>query len=168
MAGLGENRYFDDLYFCDGSGSRNNDFLGDMKVETIFPSGNGNSNDWSSSSGGDNYTNVDENPPNDDTDYNYSTLSGNIDTFAFENLTTVSGSINGIQLNILARKDDAGTKIVKQVIRRGSVDYVIENPHYMADAYAYYVDIVEEDPSTSSDWTITGINAAEFGYKDAG
>ena len=55
----------DDLYICDDNGSVNNDFLGDVRVEAIFPSGNGNSSVLVGSDGNstDNYALVDEATP---------------------------------------------------------------------------------------------------------
>lgn len=67
----GSNIDIDDVYVCDGTGSANNDFLGDVRVDCFFPNGNGNSSQFvgSDSNSTDNYLLVDETPANDDTDY---------------------------------------------------------------------------------------------------
>jgi hypothetical protein len=58
----GYANYFDDFYVCDGSGSMNNDFLGDIRVEAIFPDDNGDHSDFAGSDGDstDNFELVDE------------------------------------------------------------------------------------------------------------
>lgn len=40
----------DDLYVCNGAGSLNNDFLGDMRIETLTPNGDGNYSQWTARS----------------------------------------------------------------------------------------------------------------------
>jgi hypothetical protein len=136
--------YFDDLYICDNNGSTNNDFLGDCKVETLLPNGAGASTDWTPSTGS-NYQCVDDNPSNDDTDYVSETTAGDHDTYTFDDLATTSGTVYGVQHMVAARKADAGSRTLK--------------------TYDYYMDILEEDPDTSSQWTISGVNSAEFGQE---
>lgn len=41
--------YVDDLYICDASGSINNDFLGDIRIDVLAPSGDGTHNDFTAS-----------------------------------------------------------------------------------------------------------------------
>lgn len=41
--------YFDDLYVCDTTGTENNDFLGDVRIEPFFPSGPGTHNSFTKS-----------------------------------------------------------------------------------------------------------------------
>jgi len=36
----------DDIYVCDGTGSINNDFLGNVRVLSVFPKANGSEQDW--------------------------------------------------------------------------------------------------------------------------
>ncbi len=56
------NQYLDDIYIYDGEGTTNNDFLGTVFVEGLLPTADGNSSDWTPSSGTDNYALIDENP----------------------------------------------------------------------------------------------------------
>src|SRR5262249_45834379 len=67
--GIGTQMPFriDDIVILDTTGAVNNDFLGDCRVEAIFPNGAGNYAQWTPSTGS-NFQNVDETPPNDDTD----------------------------------------------------------------------------------------------------
>lgn len=157
----------DDLYVLDGNGSSNNDFLGDVRVEAIFPDGAGNYTQWTASSGI-NWQAVGERTPNSDTNYNYSSTSGQIDTFTFGNLVTASGTIYGVQTNLFARKDDATARRLRDFYRAGGVDYPGSGIDSLTTSYTYYNEIYELDPATSGVWTISAVNSAEFGYKNEG
>lgn len=160
-----ETTYIDDFYICDDAGSApTNTYLGDVKVESLFADGAGNSTDMTPSTGS-NYQCVDENPPNDDTDYVYEATTGDHDTYSFGNLTAASGTIYGVQQLVYARKADAGSRTIKSVVRSGSTDYPNSTNHILSDSYLYHIDVLEDDPDTASAWTISGVNAAEFGVK---
>ena len=67
--GAGTDRVgYDDFYVCDGAGAVNNDFLGNVQVTTLFPSGAGFTTNFTPSAGA-NYTCVNEQLINEDTDY---------------------------------------------------------------------------------------------------
>ena len=72
--------YLDDVYLCDDSGSKNNDFLGDVRVDCLRPNGAGTHTDFTPSTGS-NYENVDETYPDDDTTYNQGSNVGDQDTY---------------------------------------------------------------------------------------
>jgi hypothetical protein len=44
--------WLDDFYICDGSGSANNDFLGDVRIDTLYPNGAGTNTQFTSSNAG--------------------------------------------------------------------------------------------------------------------
>ena len=158
---VGSAIIIDDLYICDGSGSINNDFLGDVRVQSVFPSGAGATTQMTPSAGS-NYACVDETAPNGDTDYVSETTAGEKDTYAFGNLTPTSGTIAGVQVLINARKDDAGSRSIAPVYRPVSTDYDGTTVS-VSDSYAYLREITEVSPATSAAWTIAEINGAEFG-----
>lgn len=159
------NRNIDDFYFLDTSGSTNNDFLGDVRIETIRPTGAGNQTDFTPSTGS-NWENVDDTTPDDDSTYNYHAPQGlpGTDLFTMGDLTTISGSIFGIQPIIYTRKDDAGSADLYSVIRTGGTDYVGSGIS-LGDSYIYHTDILEENPNTATAWTVTDINNIEGGYR---
>lgn len=156
---------FSDFYICDTSGSLNNDFIGDHKVTSYYPNGNGNTNQLTNQAGNstNNYQSVDEASPNDDTDYVESSTAGQKDTYGFQD-TSSSASIKGIQININARKSDAGSRSIAPVIRSNGTDYDLTTVS-ISDSYAFYTEIKETDPATSVAWTASGFNSAEFGIK---
>lgn len=155
--------HFDDLYVCNIAGSVNNDFLGDIRVAALLPSGAGSTTQWTPSAGS-NYQNVDETPPDDDTTYNSTSTASNKDTFAMGNLPSAASTVHGIQEGTRHRKDDAGSRTLRQVVRSGGTDYE-GGDIAVGDSYAYTFSIRETDPNTSAAWTGTNIDALEAGYK---
>jgi hypothetical protein len=159
---------YDDIYIADTSGSLNNDFLGDVRVDAYRPNANGTSSQLTGSDGNstDNYLLVDETTVNDDTDYVESSTAGHKDLYGFPALAYTAASILGVQINAMARKDDSGTRSLTPVTRSGSTDYD-GTSQSLATSYLDYREIRETDPATSSAWTQSNLEAAEFGVKVA-
>jgi hypothetical protein len=164
----GSTVVFEDLYICDGSGSVNNNFLGDVRVDCYMPNGNGNSSQLVGSDGNstDNYLLVDEASQNGDTDYVQSATVNQKDTYAITDIAHTPTSIFGTQLNIIAKKDDSGTRSICAVCRSGGTDYDGDT-QALSTSYLDYRQVREVDPATSAAWTKTNLNAAEFGVKVA-
>lgn len=154
---------FDDIYMCDNNGLYNNNFLGDLRIDSVFPNGAGATTGWTPSTGS-NYQNVDDDPANDDTDYNSSGVAAAKDTYAFPDIPPTVGNVMGVVHNITVRKDDALTHTFRDVVRRGGTDYPGTTKTATA-VYAMYTEMKETDPSTSLQWTIANLNAAEFGVE---
>lgn len=153
----------DDIYVLDGSGSSNTTFLGDVRVECLFPEGAGALTQWTPSAG-QNYQDVDESDPNDDTDYVQTSTATNTDTYTFTDLTPTTGTVKGVQINIVARKDDAGTRTIAPVIRQSSSNQVGSNQNITTN-FAHYRQIYDVNPHTSVAFTISEVNADEFGIR---
>lgn len=159
---MGTNN-LDDVYVCDGTGSVNNDFLGDCRVDVKYPDGAGNSTDLTPSTGS-NFQCVDETTPNGDTDYVEHATVNNKDTYTFGNLSHNPSAIYGVQVNMYAKKDDAGVKNLCSVARSAGTDYD-GSTRTLSTAYQFLREMIEADPATSAAWTQTNLNAAEFGVK---
>ena len=153
--------YYDDLYICDANGPVNNGFLGDCRVESLLPSGAGSKAQWTPLSG-DNYANVNQNPPDDDTTYNKSNMVGETDTYAMTDLVSTTGIIYGVQKMNYVRKDNAGSRSVAPVLRIGGTDHVGASTS-IGDSYTYTREIEEVSPATLSAFTISEVNAMEAG-----
>lgn len=156
--------WYDDLYVCDGTGTSHNDYLGDVRVDTIFPSGTGNSAQFTPNGSANNWENVDETSPDEDVSYNASDTVGQKDSFGFSDLSALSSSVLGVQANLLARKDDAGSRLLRGFTRIGGTDYEGSDLS-LADSYANLTQIWTQNPNTAAAWTEAEVNAAEFGYK---
>lgn len=160
--------YYDNWYICDTTGTKNNDFLGPIVVESILPNGNGTTNQFTGQDADstDNYLNVDENTfPDNDTSYNESDTVSNVDLYALANLTGNVGTIHGIQLISKVRKSDTSNpRGLKNLVRSGTTNYE-GSELTLTDSYAYKTDRWENDPDTAVAWTESGVNAIEAGVK---
>ena len=156
--------YADDLYACDGNGSVNNTFLGDVRVQALLPTSDGANHAWTPSAGSTHYSLVDEVPPDGDTSYVASSTVGQVDEYGMTAIAIASGTVFGVQTMLYARKDDAGTRTIAPVVREGGTDYVGATVA-LGTSYAYFSQLYEQDPATSAAWTIAGINGDQFGCK---
>lgn len=155
----------DDFYICNTSGSANNDFLGDVRVDAYLPNGNGNSSQMTGSDADstDNYLLVDDSAPDGDSTYVQSSTAGHKDTYTFADMSHTPSTIHGVQVNMIAKKDDAGARSIASVVRSGGTD-TDGTTQALSTSYLDYMQIIEQDPNTSAAWTKTGFNAAEFGH----
>jgi hypothetical protein len=157
--------YIDDLYICDGTGSApQNTFLGDSRVDALTPSANGTNNDFTTSTGVNHAANVDEIPPNDDTDYNFSSTVGHKDSYAFTDLSHTPSVIYGLEISFRARKDDAGSRTLAPLTRHSGTDY-FGTTVVLPTGYQTFREYQIVNPGTAAAWTKTDINAAEWGAK---
>lgn len=168
---IGQNIYVDDLYILDGSGSHATTFLGDCRVETLMAqAGNGSNTGLTCGTGTDHGALVDDaGQPNGDTgsDYNYSATVGNKDTYNLANLATTSGTVYAVQGFLNAKKSDTGARSIAPVWRVGGADYDGATAA-LTTSYAYFAELREHTPEGSpADWTISSVNAMEFGAKVA-
>lgn len=156
-AGAGSTR-IDDVYVCDTSGSLNKDFLGDIGVWCLRPSGAGTHSDWSPSAGS-NYQCVDEATP-DSSSYVSTTGVGNRDSYALDDLPANVTAVKAVQVVLNALKEDASDRSLKAGVRSGATDYdgaqqAVRLP------YGYYLQPYDADPATSAAWDLAGVNALE-------
>lgn len=157
--------WLDDIIVWDDSGS---EFTGALpnhihRIETIRPSGAGAAADFTPSTGS-NFQNVDESVANDDTDYNESSTTGHIDSFAYGNMALAADEIFGINIKSRA-KYDSGSANFRNKIRISST-YYNGTTTALGATYAMVETIFNNNPaSTGSNLTVSDINAAEFGYE---
>jgi hypothetical protein len=154
----------DDFYACDGTGSNNNDFLGDSRVETLRPNGAGYSTQFSHTGGSSNWQSVDETTEDGDSTYVSDATAGDIDSYTVGDLSTTPSSIFGVQTTMVLRKDDAGSRTVNNLVRISSTNYLGSNVT-VTDSYSFSIRIMETSPATSVLWTSTEVNGLEMGIK---
>lgn len=153
----------DDLYVTDSSGSVNTGFLGDTHIETLFPNSDAGTNQWTTSTGTDHYALVDDNPM-DDSSYLEDDTSGNRELFDMDSLTG-SGSIVATVSNVTYAVTDAEVINIKPVIKSGTTTTTGSSSVIASTDWSKQVEIYEEDPDTTSAWTKTAVNAAQFGFE---
>lgn len=155
---------FDDLYFLDGSGSANNDFLGNREVVALDPDGAGDNTDWTPSAGS-NYENVDDGGVVDeDTTYNETSTDAHEDLYTYGNLPGVTASVNGVQITSETRVT-VGSMDLSNVIKTGSTTSPGSADTIVSTDYVTLVRVEEQDPDTVAAWTPSGVNGAQFGIR---
>lgn len=159
--GFANHGYFDDLYACDTSGTANNNFLGDVRVQTLVPNGVGSSTQFSPTGSANNWSNVNDLPDSTST-YNSSATVGNRDTYAMGDVLGSTGTVFGIQDNIHAFKTDSGSANIKPALKSGA-SLVYDTTLILTPSNIWEAAIHETDPNTGLAWTPAGVNAVEFG-----
>jgi hypothetical protein len=111
-----------------------------------------------------NWMAVSEIPPDDSNSYVTDATPGDIDRYTF---ASVAGSqVKAVVVNMRADKDDSGTRTIRAACKSGSTtaDSGTDLPLTLG-SYADLQGIFPTDPNTGIAWTISGVNAAEFGVK---
>ena len=150
---------WDDYYEASGSTS----FQGDCRVITDMPNADGTYTAWTASSGSD-YQCVDEIPYNSDTDYISTSSATTDDTFGFPS-TGVTGTVLGVQTMAIARKDDAASRNLALLVDSGGT-LDVGTSHALGASYVPFERTDLVDPDTSSAWSMTAVNAAEYGVRN--
>jgi hypothetical protein len=165
VGAAGGTHDWDDLYLLDLTGpGPDNDFLGDVRIDTIYPNADGNYSQFTPSTGTDHYALVDETTPNT-TDYNDGDTVGDRDSYAFGNLTALtSQTVYGVQVNAAILKDDAGAKSASTFARSGATNTDGASAA-LSTSQAYISQIYTTDPNGGGAWTESAVNAAEFGVR---
>jgi hypothetical protein len=159
------NCFLDDVYWLDLTGSTNNGPLGNIRIQTLFPDNNGNSSDFVGSDGNsvNNYALVDDNPLST-ADYADGAAVGDKDTYSFADTVSTTTVIYGVSINHVSLRTDAAARSVCPVVRHSGTDYDGSNQALTA-SIASYQQILETNPGTSSGWTKSDVDGAEFGLK---
>ncbi len=160
----GNGACIDDLYVADGSAGVNT-FLGPGKIEVLRPTGD-NSVAWTPSANADHYTLVDDNTLPSSTDYVSSATVNETDLWSYSDLTYITGDIQGVIVNTVARLETAGSLRDLETIcssngtQSNGSDYIVSD-----DGLSLYTRLLLTDPDTANAWDVSGINAALFGVK---
>jgi len=156
----------DDMYLADTEGTENNDFLGDVRIDTIHPNGAGNYTDLTPSAGA-NYECVDETGYSS-SDYVEGIDPGDKDSYAYPAVPTDldDAAIFGVQIRQNCKRTAPSSNIkIDPFIRTGSTDYS-QTAQSLSDSFTEKQgDILADDPSDSNAWTQAKINACEFGME---
>lgn len=164
--GGADSSWTDDVYCVDTTGpAPRNTFLGDVRVETLSLNAEGADTAWAASSGTkvaciDQTTSWDS-----DTDYISSSTPGDRETFTTSPLSIAAGGVLGVQVVLVARKDDGGARTIAPVIRMAGTDHDGPTSIGLSASYLALTTIYDTDP-TGSAWSIASVNAAEFGVKE--
>lgn len=166
MGNFGPEWITDDLYLIDpNDGTDSIDFLGEVRVQTLFPDADGYETDFLRSTGSVNAFNVNQvtNYPTEPINFNFNGTVGAIDLYDISPFS-ISGTIFAVQENMSVSKDDTGSRDICPLLRTASVNY--QGPTYVCySSYTYAGNIWELNPETNAQWTLTELNTAQFGIE---
>jgi hypothetical protein len=169
---VGTTLFYDDVYICDGTGAKNNDFLGPSIVEAVEVSANGVSNQFDqNSSVSAAYTHVDDagsSAPDDSTLGGYigSDTNAHKDLFAMTDLTQISGTIHAVQLGVQMAMGATGTRTVKTKYRDPDTTQA-DGTSRVVDSTVYdeFTEVFDNNPASAAAWDVTDIDGGQFGVE---
>jgi len=153
----------DDLYVADGSGTANNDFLGDVRARTLLPSSEA-AVAWTPAGGGSNLGKIQDTTPDDDASYVSTVTVGALDRFGLASLPASTAAVRGVRPFYRGRKEDAATAETRLLIRSGST-VATGSTDAPDTSYRYFFGLWQTDPATGAAWTPAGVNALQLGYE---
>jgi hypothetical protein len=155
-----------DVYILNDTGAApNNNFLGDVVVRTLSPSGNGTYSQLvgSDSDSINNYLLVDEHPFSS-TDYVGSPTTGQKDSYAISDLPAGVTTVYGVQVSGQMFKSDATVAQSRLFIRSGGTDYGGSTRTLITSPVNYY-EYYSTNPATGLAWTPSDVNNLESGME---
>lgn len=161
----GNNALFDDMYVLDGTGTTNNNFLGEITIQALFPTAAGSTTQLSPTGTANNWDNVNDIPPNTNT-YNAGSTTGYRDTYGMGDLPSTAVNVLAMQTTTMMKKLDAGTGMMKPALVAGASLYYGATQALSGSVVSYF-DKFETNPATGSAWTQADINALELGAEIA-
>lgn len=161
-AGGGNNSSICDFYTLDDQGADNTGYLGDVHVGVIYPRVDGTYSDWTPSSGTAHFSLVNEHAHDGDTTTVAAAVAGDKDSWFFDTVAN-TGAVFGVQLNLTARKQDAGARKIQPLVRSGGSDFESGVDEALNTTYSDRHYIWEREPDADVQWTPSTIDAAEFG-----
>jgi hypothetical protein len=160
--------HLDDVYICDGSGPRVNNFLGACKVFALFPSADTAVVEWTPNAAGSHYIRIDENPLVT-SDYVYSSTSTETDLYTYPSMFTDGDSyiIYGIQVDTMAQLNTGtDTDLQSPIVYNGITD-LGGSTTLTSSTYVETLHVSEIDPDIGLPWTIDKLAAAQIGVRIA-
>lgn len=168
------NTIIDDINIKDNSGTYNNDFIGDVRLGCLFPLSDVTTQ-WTGLVPGNQFSQINAQFPLGDSSYVFATSDPMSPTTPFDNFNwqpvpPFLGNIVAVQYLVWARKDDEGTRQIRQfcglptTIAPGAL-----SPTWsLSDTYLYYYYDMDVDPDTMLPWTQGGFNSKQFGFQLVG
>jgi hypothetical protein len=155
----------DDIYIIDPNTSGLDDFLGPIVVRRLKPSADSATADFTPSTGTSHFACVD-NDRADATDYLESSTVNDDELWDYENVPSEIASIKAINIETSFAATGAEAKTAASLCKSGTtaVQEVGQRATVETD-WDQFNDIMETDPDTGSAWTISGLNAAQFGVR---
>lgn len=166
ILGLGNSCYVDDIALNDTTGATDNSWCGDGHVIALFPNGDGDVTQLTTSSGTSHYQMVDEVPSDADVTYVESSVAGERDLYQIQNTGLSGVNINRVWVEATVRDTVAASGTIALGIKvagdseRYSPNANLQNTYTRIIGSGYTT-----NPLTSSAWTIADIDSLQIGTK---
>ena len=160
-------RYIDDVYFVSLTGDEPKGSLSSSFVQTLFPTGDGGQIDFIGSDGNqvNNFQQVDEASPDEDTTYNQITSDGR-DRYNFSTLSGTITSVHGVGLTSRARSNqESPTRGWSNFAFVSGINYDQPSGNITGLSYSYFNSILGRNPNTGGEWLEDSVNDAQFGVE---
>jgi hypothetical protein len=163
LGGTGSG-FLDDVYILNSVGTTNTTFLGDVRVHSLAPTGNGTDSGLTGSDGNqvNNYLLANTMPVQSVT-YNGAQFPAR-DTYQMADLPATVANVFGAQNNIYAAKNNNNAAAAKSVILLNGNRYY-SSQLGITTAFRNYCVLYELNPDSGVAWTAADINAAESGME---
>jgi len=168
--GGGNAIYVDDFYVFDTNGSFDNTFAGDCAISTITTTADTATIQWATSSGTAHWSLVNEIPPDGDTSYVQTTMTGTSSTgpsdiYNFQHIAN-NRIIVGVQANIIARKTDLGNRAITLLASNSSTSTAFNTSgQFLNLTYLDFLNQFSSNPLNGSAWTPADFNGISWGYQ---
>ena len=162
-AGASSYTYRDDVIIMDtAAGGVCDDFIGDVIIQCLAPTGTGSAADWTPSTGN-NFECVNEQPPST-SDYIESATQNDVDTYVTGNVSPLTGDVFAVVVNHYSQKVGTAARGISGVCNDlGTTTTGSEN--VLDAAYKMRQSVMYENNRTTAPFTITDINNGQFGVK---
>lgn len=158
----------DDIYMANEQGSVNTDFQGAKRVETLQPTGNGNSSQGVGSDGNstDNYALIDDGVFTVSTgDYVDLATTGDKDTYVHsDSAQPIGNAVAGVMVWAHAQKTDAGSRSLIPVVRLSGTESDGAALALLNGTFKTVGDVFQTKPGGGA-WSVTDVGNTEYGYK---
>lgn len=137
--------------------------LGRHKIETLLPTGAGNTSDFTGT-----FADIDDtlNTHDGDTTTITSDVLNAKSDFAMGDIAGSVGTVHAVKPITQFKKSDSGVTGITNYIRSGTTDYSDSTELVSTEIYQSRIgDIREVDPDTATAWTEAGVNAAQLGIE---
>lgn len=154
---------WDDITLNDDAGTRNNTWMGDIKIQTLRPNADTAQKDMTPSTGTTNFNLVDDAPGPDTSDFVTPDTVLDKDLYAATDLGGTGTIVNAVQVKAFAAKGDVGTPTIKLLVKSGATEG--SSASQTLTAAKFHSNIFETDPNTTGDWNVNTVNAIEIGVE---
>jgi len=156
----------DDFYLCNGAGSVNNDFLGDIAIETLFPNADGAFSNFvgSDSDSVANYALVNEQGAPSMSSFVGGSNVGDKDLYNIDSPVRTAGPILGAVITAYVQNGDSGSRAMGIIVKSGSTT-TTPTGTTLVTTPAMVRKVLDVDPADGAQMTIADAVALQIGVE---